>query len=118
MIRKVSHNVILILTDDQGWGDVTSNGNSIIRTPNIDFLAENGASFSHFYVNPSCAPTRSALLTGKYSHKVGVHGVSQGYENLPSEEITIAEILKGNGYTTGCFGKWHNGRQVLKYHSQ
>lgn len=103
-------NVILILTDDQGWGDVTSNGNSIIRTPNIDFLAENGASFSHFYVNPSCAPTRGALLTGKYSHKVGVHGVCQGYENLPSEEITIAEILKENGYTTGCFGKWHNGR--------
>ncbi|WP_445735274.1 arylsulfatase [Mariniflexile sp.] len=103
-------NVILIVTDDQGWGDVSFNGNSIIRTPNIDFLAENGASLSHFYVNPSCAPTRSALLTGKYSHKVGAHGVSKGFENLPTEEITIAEILKENGYTTSCFGKWHSGR--------
>jgi arylsulfatase A-like enzyme len=103
-------NIILILTDDQGWGDVTSNGNSIIRTPHIDLLAANGATCNHFYVNPSCAPTRGALLTGKYSHKVGVHGVSQGYENLPTAEITIAEILKENGYTTGCFGKWHTGR--------
>jgi arylsulfatase A len=103
-------NIILILTDDQGWGDVTSNGNSIIRTPNLDLLAKKGAACSHFYVNPSCAPTRGALLTGKYSHKVGAHGVTKGYENLPTEEITFAEILKENGYTTGCFGKWHSGR--------
>jgi arylsulfatase A len=103
-------NIILILTDDQGWGDATSNGNSIIRTPHIALLAANGATCNHFYVNPSCAPTRGALLTGKYSHKVGAHGVSKGYENLPTWEITVAEILRVNDYTTGCFGKWHSGR--------
>jgi arylsulfatase A len=89
---------------------VSSNGNSLIRTPNLDLLAAKGATCNHFYVNPVCAPTRAALLSGRYAHRVGVHGVTKGYENLPGEEITIAEILKENGYTTGCFGKWHNGR--------
>ncbi len=107
--RRPKPNVILILTDDQGWGDIHSHGNDLLSTPWMDKLADSGARFDHFYVSPLCAPTRAALLTGRYYLRTGVHGVSNGKENLRSDEVTIAEIFRHNGYATGCFGKWHNG---------
>ncbi|QDT42335.1 Arylsulfatase [Gimesia alba] len=103
-------NVLLIMTDDQGWGDVRSHDNPLIETPNQDLLAKQGARFDRFFVSPVCAPTRAALLTGRYSLRTGVHGVTRGFENMRAEEITIAEMLKSAGYATGAFGKWHNGR--------
>jgi len=102
-------NVILILTDDQGWGDLGIHGNDKISTPTIDQMAGNGAQFERFYVSPLCAPTRASLLTGKYYLRTGTSWVSKGLENMHSEETTIAEIFQSNGYKTGAFGKWHNG---------
>ena len=102
-------NVLLILTDDQGWGDIRSHGNDRLDTPNLDRLASQGARFDRFFVSPVCAPTRAALLTGRYSLRGGVHGVTRARETLRSEEVTIAELLRDAGYATALFGKWHNG---------
>lgn len=102
-------NVVLILTDDQGWGDIHAHGNEVIDTPHLDRLRIEGARFDRFFVSPVCAPTRSALLTGRYHPRTGVHGVTRGAEDMRAEETTLAEGLKQYGYATGCFGKWHNG---------
>ena len=102
-------NVVLIITDDQGWGDVHSHGNDKIDTPVLDQLAADGVRFDRFFVSAVCAPTRASLLTGRYHLRTGTHGVTRGQENMRSEEVTIAEALKQAGYATGCFGKWHNG---------
>ena len=104
-------NIVIILADDQGWGDLSMNGNKNIRTPNIDGLAKQGAQFSRFYVAPLCAPTRAGLLTGRYHYKAGVYGVSQNQEFMNLDERTLADIFKAAGYRTGIFGKWHNGSQ-------
>ncbi|MCG2590228.1 arylsulfatase [Rhodohalobacter sulfatireducens] len=108
-------NIVLIVTDDQGWGDLSIQGNENIRTPNIDFLAYEGASFTNFYVSPVCSPTRAELLTGRYHPRSGVYGTSAGGERMDLDETTIAEIFKRAGYATGIFGKWHNGMQY-PYH--
>lgn len=108
-------NVLLIITDDQGFGDVSSHGNPHIKTPHHDRLAASGARFDRYFVSPVCAPTRAALLIGRYALKTGVAGVTRGYENMRPSEITIAELLGGAGYRTGAFGKWHNGRH-MPYH--
>lgn len=102
-------NVIIILTDDQGWGDIASHGNPDIDTPNLDALAASGARFERFFVSPVCAPTRASLLTGRDHLRTGTQWVTYGLENMNSEEVTFAEIFKEGGYETGMFGKWHNG---------
>ncbi len=102
-------NIVLILTDDQGWGDVFTHGNPLVHTPTLDRLAREGARFERFYVDPVCAPTRAALLTGRYALRTGVHGVTRGYETMRAGEVTLAETLRQAGYATGIFGKWHNG---------
>ena len=102
-------NVLLMLTDDQGWGDIRSHGNDQIDTPALDKLAADGARVDRFYVSPVCAPTRAALLTGRYSERTNVHGVTRNAEAMRHDEVTIAEVLKASGYATGAFGKWHNG---------
>jgi len=104
-------NIIVILTDDQGWGDLSINGNTNLSTPNIDTLARDGATFENFYVCQVCAPTRAEFLTGRYYPRTGVSGVSNGQGRLNPDETTIADVLKANGYATGAFGKWHNGTQ-------
>ena len=108
-------NIVLILADDMGWGDIRSNGNLSIETPVLDRLAEKSMSFDRFYVCPLCAPTRAEMLTGRYFLRTGVSSVSQGYENMNPRETTFAEVLKQNGYATGCFGKWHNGAYYLQH---
>lgn len=105
-------NVLLIMTDDQGWGDISSHGAPQLRTPNLDALAESGVRFDRFYVSPVCAPTRASLLTGRYSLRTGVRGVTRGWENMRTDEVTLAERFRSAGYATGCFGKWHNGRHL------
>jgi arylsulfatase A-like enzyme len=108
-------NVLVVLTDDQGWGDLSLNGNSNLNTPNIDSLAREGARFDRFYVCPVCSPTRAEFLTGRYHPRGGVYSTSAGGERLDLDESTIADTFKAAGYATGAFGKWHNGMQY-PYH--
>lgn len=104
-------NVILIMTDDQGYGDFSLHGNDSCFTPNLDVFAKNGVQFDRFYVSPVCAPTRASLLTGRYHLRTGTTWVTHRKEVMRSEEVTIAEVFKQAGYQTGIFGKWHNGEQ-------
>jgi len=108
-------NVVIFLTDDQGWGDLSLNGNQNLSTPHIDSLAKDGISFDRFFVCPVCAPTRGEFLTGRYHPRGGVKGVSTGEERLDLDEVTIADTFKSAGYVTAAFGKWHNGTQY-PYH--
>lgn len=109
-IRESRPNVLIILTDDQGYGDLRIHGNEWVKTPNLDQLAKESARFDRFYVSPLCAPTRASLLTGRYHLRTGVVSVSKGLETMNEEEYTLAELLKDQGYATGLFGKWHNGQ--------
>lgn len=104
-------NVIIILSDDQGWGDFSITGNTNLATPNIDKLAGDGVIFENFYVQPVCSPTRAELLTGRYHPRGGVYSTSAGGERLDLDEATIAEVFKRAGYATAAYGKWHNGMQ-------
>ena len=107
-----SPNVLFILTDDQGWGDLSLHGNRFVETPNLDRLARSGAQFERFFVSPLCAPTRASLLTGRYHLRTGTVSVTQGWERMRSAELSLAEVFRQNGYATGCFGKWHNGEHA------
>ncbi|MCL5744503.1 MAG: arylsulfatase [Acidobacteria bacterium] len=102
-------NVLLILTDDQGWGDLHSHGNERLDTPVLDRLGSSGVRFDRFFVSPLCSPCRSSLLTGRHHLRSNVLSTTGGLEVLSSDEVTLAEALKPAGYVTGCFGKWHNG---------
>ncbi len=113
--RAPRPNVLVILTDDQGWGDLSLHGNSNLATPHIDSLGRAGAQFERFYVCAVCAPTRAEFLTGRYHPRAGVRGVSTGQERLNLDEHTIAQTFRTAGYATGAFGKWHNGSQA-PYH--
>ncbi|MCK4959211.1 MAG: arylsulfatase, partial [Planctomycetes bacterium] len=108
-------NVIVILTDDQGWGDLSINENSAIETPNIDRLARAGAQFDRFYVSPVCSPTRAEFLTGRHHVRCGVYETSEGGERVNPDETMIGEIFQKAGYKTAAFGKWHSGMQY-PYH--
>ncbi len=102
-------NVLLIMTDDQGWGDFGFNGNRDIHTPNLDSLESEAVHLTHFYTSPLSAPTRAGLLTGRNHLRTGTLSVTRAAENMDNREVTLAEVLRDNGYRTGCFGKWHNG---------
>lgn len=104
-------NVVIFLTDDQGWGDLSSNGNRNLATPHIDSIGTDGAVLDNFYVCAVCAPTRAEFLTGRYYPQTGVSGVSRGEGRLNADETTIADLFHAAGYVTGAFGKWHNGTQ-------
>ena len=108
--KKVNQrpNIILIMTDDQGWYDVGFNGNNEIRTPNIDLLASFGIIFDRFYsASAVCSPTRASLITGRNPLRINIPYANEGH--MKDEEITIPEILKKEGYITGHYGKWHLG---------
>ena len=102
-------NVIIVITDDQGYGDIGYNGNPHLITPNLDKFASESIRFNNFNVSPVCAPTRSSLLTGRYSLRTGVTDTYNGGAIMSSSEITLAEIFNENNYKTGIFGKWHLG---------
>ncbi len=108
-------NVVVILSDDQGWGDFSIHGNREVDTPNMDTLARSGAQFDRFYVCSVCAPTRAEFLTGRHYVKTGVHGVSRGAERMDPDETLISELFQRVGYETAIFGKWHSG-SAYPYH--
>jgi arylsulfatase A-like enzyme len=110
-------NIILILADDLGYGDVGCYGSKVINTPYIDALAKGGMRFTDFHANgPMCSPTRAAVLTGRYQQRCGIEGVLSVKSNrdtgMAPEEVTFAEVLNGAGYATACLGKWHLGYRV------
>ena len=102
-------NIILLITDDQGWGDLGFHGNPDVKTPTLDAFAKQATRFTSFYVSPVCAPTRASLMTGRYSLRTGVYDTYNGGAVMSTKERTIAEILADQGYATGVFGKWHLG---------
>ena len=104
-------NVVVILTDDQGWGDLSLNGNKNLATPEIDALARAGTQFDRFFVCPVCSPTRAEFLTGRYHPRSGVYSTSAGGERINLDEMTIGQTFQAAGYATAAFGKWHNGMQ-------
>jgi arylsulfatase A-like enzyme len=102
-------NIIVILTDDQGYGDFSCNGNPILKTPNMDHLHNEGVRFKDFHACTSCAPTRSALFSGAHEFRSGVTHTILERERMSLRTVTLAQVLKSAGYTTGIFGKWHLG---------
>ncbi|MDA1067683.1 MAG: sulfatase-like hydrolase/transferase, partial [Verrucomicrobia bacterium] len=102
-------NILLMMTDDQGYGDMSGHGNPVLKTPNLDRLAEESTEFTQFTVCPNCSPTRAGLMTGRYNYRTGVTEVIRGNFMMFNDEVTIAEILRDAGYRTGIFGKWHLG---------
>jgi arylsulfatase len=102
-------NIVVILTDDQGYGELSAHGNPILRTPHLDRLHAASARFTDFTVSPTCAPTRAALLTGRHEFRSGVTHTIFERERLSLKAVTIAQVLQAAGYATGIFGKWHLG---------
>jgi arylsulfatase A-like enzyme len=102
-------NVILLITDDQGYGDVAAHGNTLIVTPEMDRLHAESVRLTDFHVDPTCSPTRSALMSGRYSTRTGVWHTIMGRSLMDSGEETLAEVFRAGGYRTGMFGKWHLG---------
>jgi len=102
-------NIVFVLTDDQGYGDIAAHGNPVIKTPNLDRLHGESVRFTDFHASPTCAPTRTALMTGRHEFKSGVTHTILERERMSLKSTTIAQVLRGAGYATGIFGKWHLG---------
>jgi arylsulfatase len=105
-------NIILVMTDDQGYGDLACHGNPVIKTPRLDAFHRQAVRFTDFHVSPTCAPTRSALMTGRHEFKNGVTHTINERERLTPKAFTVAQLLKSADYTTGIFGKWHLGDEA------
>ncbi len=102
-------NIVFVITDDQGYGDLACNGNPVVKTPNIDQLASQSSGLTNYHVAPTCSPSRSALQTGHWTDRTGVWHTVNGRSMLRENEVTMGQMLKDAGYATGMFGKWHLG---------
>ena len=107
--KKIAPNIILIMTDDQGYGDISAHGSPDVSTPNMDTLKSQGVSLEDFQVSSTCAPTRSAIMTGRHPFKNGITHTILERERMALGITTLPEVLKKGGYTSGIFGKWHLG---------
>ncbi len=106
---EVRPNVVFVLTDDQGYGDLSCHGNPVVKTPHLDDLYNCSARFTDYHVGPTCAPTRAGLLTGHYANSTGVWHTIGGRSLLRADEVSMADYFQRSGYATGIFGKWHLG---------
>lgn len=111
-------NIVFIITDDQGYGDISANGNPVLKTPNLDRLRNEGVRFEDFHISPTCSPTRSAIMTGRHEFRNGVTHTILERERLTLKATTLPQVLKSAGYTTGIFGKWHLGDEPEYWPSQ
>ena len=109
LVAGTKPNIVLVITDDQGYGDLGCTGNPVIKTPHTDKLANESVWLSDYHVAPTCSPTRAALVTGHWTNRTGVWHTIMGRSMLRDNEVTIGQMLKDNGYETGMFGKWHMG---------
>ena len=107
--RRPRPNVLILITDDQGYGDLSLHGNPVLQTPHLDSIGTSGAQFTQFQVCPVCSPTRSSIMTGRYNYRTGVVDTYLGRSMMYPDEVTMAEYLRQAGYRTGIFGKWHLG---------
>ncbi len=102
-------NIVLVMADDQGYGDLGHTGNPVIQTPHLDALAAESTSLTDYHVAPTCSPTRAALMTGHWTDRTGVWHTINGRSMLRENEVTLGQLLSDAGYATGMFGKWHLG---------
>ncbi|MBL7194545.1 MAG: sulfatase-like hydrolase/transferase, partial [Pirellulales bacterium] len=102
-------NIVLVMADDQGYGDLGHTGNPVIQTPHLDALAAESTSLTDYHVAPTCSPTRAALMTGHWTDRTGVWHTINGRSMLRENEVTLGQLLGDAGYATGMFGKWHLG---------
>ncbi len=102
-------NVVIVITDDQGYGDLSCHGNPVLKTPELDVLYEQSIRLTNYHVSPTCSPSRAALMTGHWSNRTGVWHTIMGRSMLRKNEITLGQVFKDAGYATGMFGKWHLG---------
>ncbi len=102
-------NVVIVITDDQGYGDLSCHGNPVLQTPQLDALYQSSVRLTDYHVSPTCSPTRSAFLTGHWTNRTGVWHTIMGRSMLRENEVTIGQMFKDAGYATGMFGKWHLG---------
>ncbi len=105
-------NIVLIMTDDHGYFDLSCHGNTVVKTPHIDQLHAESVRFTQFHVSSSCSPTRAALMAGKHPFRSGVTHTVDGRERLSLGSKTVADVLKTAGYASGIFGKWHLGDET------
>jgi arylsulfatase A-like enzyme len=105
-------NILFILTDDQGYGDVARHGHPLLKTPNQDALHDESVRFEKFYVSPSCSPTRAALMTGMHEFRSGVTHTTEPREHMDVNAVILPQLLKSADYRTGFIGKWHLGNDV------
>lgn len=105
-------NVILIITDDQGYGDLSCHGNPVLKTPHLDRLHQQSVRLTDYHVSPTCSPTRAALMTGHWTNRTGAWHTILGRSLLRADEVTMATVFANAGYATGMFGKWHLGDNV------
>ena len=110
LVNAADHpNVVIVITDDQGYGDLSCHGNPILKTPNIDRLHAESVRLTDYHVSPTCSPTRAALLTGHWTNRTGVWHTIMGRSMIRENEVVVAEMFRAAGYATGMFGKWHLG---------
>ena len=109
LLAAAPTNIVFVITDDQGYGDLGCTGNPIIKTPHIDKLASESSGLSDYHVGPTCSPTRCSLLTGHWTNRTGVWHTIMGRSMLRENEVTIGQMFMDGGYQTGMFGKWHLG---------
>lgn len=113
-LGAASPNIVFVISDDQGYGDLGCTGNPVVKTPSIDKLATESSALSDYHVAPTCSPTRCSILTGHWTNRTGVWHTIMGRSMLRENEVTVGQMFADAGYETGMFGKWLKGTPHYK----